>query len=579
MVSFKTLLKSVSAKTLKSKKNKTKVTKQESDLKSKKLSITDAEGINSPKRDPSGTDVTKEDYIPENAQQEDDNVASDNEDDKYPEDENEEEEDDFEVAFEFEGRKYENEFSCLSPEEIISAQEAEIKSIADLFNITRHVAGLLLRHYSWKKERLIARMCENPELVLKEAGVTSDGNADAITISKAVISTGEDGCSICGDDTPAERCTALTCGHRFCNDCWRNYMTLKIKEGEVVKLKCMHVKCNLVIDEATVRKIVDAPTYERYLRFITKAFVEDSDGRIKWCPQASCGNAITADMITGTFVKCSCGYRFCFACYREAHAPVACDQVKLWEKKCQDDSETMHWKYANTKDCPKCETAVEKNGGCNHMTCRQCKYEWCWMCSKPWKGHNDYYNCNKFLKKEKPKSPWFSSLRTSKKDRQKEKEEEREKNRLALERYIHYYTRFLNHSHSSELEKQIRVRATAKMTELQKEASTSSEVHYLLDGTEVLLECRNVLKWTYVVAYYLPEVGPEKELFEYLQEDLEKTTESLSELLEKNEAGQDHRLKTLNIMQLSKTQRDNLLKGIEQGLTEGYSRQVHAQIN
>jgi len=192
----------------------------------------------------------------------------------------------------------------------------------------------------------------------------------------------------------------------------------------------------------------------------------------------------------------------------------------------------MHWKYANTKDCPKCETSVEKNGGCNHMTCRQCKYEWCWVCSKPWKGHNDYYNCNKFLKKEKPKTSWFS-LRNSKKDKQKEKEEEREKNRIALERYIHYYTRFVNHSHSSELEKQIRVRASTKMNELQKEASTSSEVQYILDGTEMLLECRNVLKWTYVVAYYLPEVGPEKELFEYLQEDLEKTTESLSELLEK----------------------------------------------
>ncbi len=189
------------------------------------------------------------------------------------------------------------------------------------------------------------------------------------------------------------------------------------------------------------------------------------------------------------------------------------------------------------------------------------------------------------------KTTWFS-LRSSKKDKQKEKEEEREKNRIALERYLHYYTRFLNHSHSSELEKQIRVRAITKMNELQKEASTSSEVQYILDGTEVLLECRNVLKWTYVVAYYLPESGPgknkkitwnwfdvEKELFEYLQEDLEKTTELLSELLEKNETGQDHRLRTMNVMQLSKTQKENLLKGVEQGLTEGYSRQIHAQIN
>lgn len=60
---------------------------------------------------------------------------------------------------------------------------------------------------------------------------------------------------------------------------------------------------------------------------------------------------------------------------------------------------------------------------------------------------------------------------------------------------------------------------------------------------------------------------------------MEKTTELLSELLEKNETGQEHRLKTLNTMRLSKTQKENLLHGVEQGLTEGYSRQIHAQIN
>jgi hypothetical protein len=32
-------------------------------------------------------------------------------------------------------------------------------------------------------------------------------------------------------------------------------------------------------------------------------------------------------MITGTVVKCYCGYRFCFSCHREAHAPADCDQV------------------------------------------------------------------------------------------------------------------------------------------------------------------------------------------------------------------------------------------------------------
>ena len=42
---------------------------------------------------------------------------------------------------------------------------------------------------------------------------------------------------------------------------------------------------------------------------------------------------------------------------------------KQWKQKCQDDSETKHWLTANTKPCPKCGKPVEKNGGCNLVTC------------------------------------------------------------------------------------------------------------------------------------------------------------------------------------------------------------------
>jgi hypothetical protein len=201
------------------------------------------------------------------------------------------------------------------------------------------------------------------------------------------------------------------------------------------------------------------------------------------------------------------------------------------------------------------------------MTCRQCKHEWCWVCLRPWKGHNDYYNCNKFLKAEKKKNSFFS-FRNNKKDKIKEKEIEREKNRLILERYLHFFERFANHSHSSELEKQIRNTALTKVSELASEVTTSSELQYILEGTEELLECRNVLKYTYVYAYYLPESGPKKELFEYLQEDLEKTTEQLSETLEAPGHGQTDRLKAVNIIQLAKTKKANLLNAVEQGLTD-----------
>ncbi len=42
------------------------------------------------------------------------------------------------------------------------------------------------------------------------------------------------------------------------------------------------------------------------------------------------------------------------------------------------------------------------------------------------------------------------------------------------------------------------------------------------------MQCRRTLKYTYVFAFYLPDATPEKNLFEWLQEELETTTEALS---------------------------------------------------
>lgn len=41
---------------------------------------------------------------------------------------------------------------------------------------------------------------------------------------------------------------------------------------------------------------------------------------------------------------------------------------------------TSLWKNWRSKHCPRCEVLIEKNGGCQHMTCYKCKHEFCWQC-------------------------------------------------------------------------------------------------------------------------------------------------------------------------------------------------------
>lgn len=66
-------------------------------------------------------------------------------------------------------------------------------------------------------------------------------------------------------------------------------------------------------------------------------------------------------------VHCRCNHVFCFACGENWHDPVKCSLLRRWIKKCDDDSETSNWIAANTKECPKCNATIEKDGGCNHM--------------------------------------------------------------------------------------------------------------------------------------------------------------------------------------------------------------------
>ena len=310
-----------------------------------------------------------------------------------------------------------------------------------------------------------------------------------------------------------------------------------------------------VVSESIFQKIVDAEDYLKYARYLLRSFVDINKG-VKWCPSPGCSKAITSAGGLSS-VTCTCGCVFCLRCGEEAHAPVSCDQLASWQEKCRNESETANWILANTKKCPKCSVRIEKNQGCNHMTCRSCNYEFCWICMEGWDKHGSgtggFYKCNRY----------DADAETADTDAARAKAE--------LDRYLHYYQRYANHSEAGKFAQRMREGTENRMIELQASHGDSSwiDVQFLNAATEQLIECRRVLKYTYVFGYYLP-LGKEKNLFEYLQENLEKNAEHLTGLLEMS-LDKMNRSEIINYTRVTETFLRNLLTGVEDGLTSNAS--------
>ena len=115
--------------------------------------------------------------------------------------------------------------------------------------------------------------------------------------------------------------------------------------------------------------------------------------------------------------------------------------MRKWVTKNSAESENLNWILANTKPCPKCCRPIEKNQGCMHMTCSQCRHEFCWLCNGAWAEHGErtggFYACNRF-EEAKRQGEYDGEARR------------RDNAKASLERYMHYYERFDAHAKARE---------------------------------------------------------------------------------------------------------------------------------
>lgn len=180
-------------------------------------------------------------------------------------------------------------------------------------------------------------------------------------------------CPICFDDTQTDF-LSLVCDHKFCKTCWSAYIESKVKTEAESWITCMAEDCDVVATNGFVKQALaeDQHTWERFQELLMRHYVSHRP-ELKYCPYPGCTHTVFCSITKASLATqvpiVTCGnsatHKFCFGCNIDSdHRPVICAVAKMWLQKCHDDSETANWIKSNTKECSKCQSTIEKNGGC-----------------------------------------------------------------------------------------------------------------------------------------------------------------------------------------------------------------------
>ncbi|CAD2221696.1 IBR domain, a half RING-finger domain containing protein, putative [Angomonas deanei] len=160
--------------------------------------------------------------------------------------------------------------------------------------------------------------------------------------------------------------------------------------------------------------------------------------RLTWCPGEACQGgsvisipaqvSLSTERCTGVVCR-QCHTRFCFHCEATSerlraldsmrgqvdtaknnnsneeqeesmadvvlHTPSRCQSLRSFQLHANNDGASLYAILSTSLYCPSCKTRITRTTGCNHMTCSQCRYEFCYVCLGKWSEHanGNYYSC------------------------------------------------------------------------------------------------------------------------------------------------------------------------------------------
>ena len=212
--------------------------------------------------------------------------------------------------------------------------------------------------------------------------------------SSPIVSYSEEKeCEIC-DCTFREGFMFKPCNHVYCLNCVKKNTSTAISQGSH-QIKCLS-GCSIIPMKIVLDQLISDESEKK--QFITNCYnqfrLNHRRDIVRVCPECYQEVIVEPGTIRVTCPRPECRKDVCLNCRCIYHEGITCDQYD-WKK---DSLSSSIKKYLEgyAQRCPNCKIIIERNQGCNHMTCDKskggCGTQFCYFCGELWDGGRGHGN-------------------------------------------------------------------------------------------------------------------------------------------------------------------------------------------
>ena len=228
----------------------------------------------------------------------------------------------------------------------ISRNQEQNNEISNIYNINDINSSAKVNSYEKKEDDVNNNYIDDSDI----------GNKYINTQEELKSEETIDICSVCNEEFIVNENNKVSkCGHSFYEQCWYNFLSIKINENKLPSIKCMDYECNEKINDEFIFNLLnfDDDLIRKYKLYKFELNILQDPNK-KLCPHPNCNSYMELKDIKNKYVSCENKHKFCFLCLNPPHGDIPCEK--------SIDIDLKEYAQNNfVKKCPHCGIIIEKN--------------------------------------------------------------------------------------------------------------------------------------------------------------------------------------------------------------------------